>query len=397
MINNLQNNSLVLGHLKELLSSINLPLAKVYTEDTRLYEDRVYLSGNKLCKCKNGTLYEVGEYSGKFIPNITRKFNIKSSDYDTYTHEYLGDYLRYLRDRNNLNLMGLYNCFFNNIPERLDRKVGTIEINSSDSKYNYYIVPVKFDETYTIAIDAPCSYDIMCIIYDSAAIDIEDEELIKSSHMKINHSSFKNPFLYKTSFSLNDNLWKKEKYLKLLLKLPKQINSSIAILEGDFTNCCNVIDGILVNKYVTSDKLLDNYPKLPTKLSLLDHNDHTSYPFADRLVEFILGSAITQNETIRNNISKVQNKLYPDGIRGYYDVWNPNINLEIFKRAQNKDDTLDKGHKYSNTIIRKNGKQTSNVKYDYSLTDIYSDLTYYVDKDTESMIFLGDDIDAIRN
>ena len=397
MINNLQNNSLVLGHLKELLSSINLPLAKVYTEDTRLYEDRVYLSGNKLCKCKNGTLYEVGEYSGKFIPNITRKFNIKSSDYDTYTHEYLGDYLRYLRDRNNLNLMGLYNCFFNNIPERLDRKVGKIEINSSDSKYNYYIVPVKFDETYTIAIDAPCSYDIMCIIYDSAAIDIEDEELIKSSHMKINHSSFKNPFLYKTSFSLNDNLWKKEKYLKLLLKLPKQINSSIAILEGDFTNCCNVIDGILVNKYVTSDKSLDSYPKLPTKLSLLDHNDHTSYPFADRLVEFILGSAITQNETIRNNISKVQNKLYPDGIRGYYDVWNPNINLEIFKRAQNKDDTLGKGHKYSNTIIRKNGKQTSNVKYDYSLTDIYSDLTYYVDKDTESMIFLGDDIDAIRN
>ena len=77
MINNLQNNSLVLGHLKELLSSINLPLAKVYTEDTRLYEDRVYLNGNKLCKCKNGTLYEVGEYSGKFIPNITRKFNIK--------------------------------------------------------------------------------------------------------------------------------------------------------------------------------------------------------------------------------------------------------------------------------------------------------------------------------
>ena len=397
MINNLQNNSLVLGHLKELLSSINLPLAKVYTEDTRLYEDRVYLNGNKLCKCKNGTLYEVGEYSGKFIPNITRKFNIKSSDYDTYTHEYLGDYLRYLRDKNNLNLMGLYNCFFNNIPERLDRKVGTIKIDSSDNKYNYYIVPVKFDETYTIAIDAPCSYDIMCIIYDSAAIDIEDEELIKSSHMKINHSSFKNPFLYKTSFSLNDNLWKKEKYLKLLLKLPKQINSSIAILEGDFTNCCNVIDGILVNKYVTSDKSLDSYPKLPTKLSLLDHNDHTSYPFADRLVEFILGSAITQNETIRNNISKVQNKLYPDGIRGYYDVWNPNINLEIFKRAQNKDDTLGKGYKYSNTIIRKNGKQTSNVKYDYSLTDIYSDLTYYVDKDTESMIFLGDDIDAIRN
>ena len=160
----------------------------------------------------------------------------------------------------------------------------------------------------------------LVILVDLAEIDIEDEELIKSSHMKINHSSFKNPFLYKTSFSLNDNLWKKEKYLKLLLKLPKQINSSIAILEGDFTNCCNVIDGILVNKYVTSDKSLDSYPKLPTKLSLLDHNDHTSYPFADRLVEFILGSAITQNETIKNNISKIQTKLYPDGIRGYYDV-----------------------------------------------------------------------------
>ena len=397
MINNLQNNSLVLGHLKELLSSINLPLAKVYTDSTPLYDGRVYLKGSKLYKCSNGKLHEVGNYSGKFIPNITRKFKIKSSDYDSYTHEYLGDYLRYLRDRNNLNLMGLYNCFFGEMPERLNRKLKSIELDSSDNKYNYYIVPVTFDQSYTIAIDSPCRYDIMCIIYDSAAIDIEDEKLIEVSHVEVNNSSFRNPFIYKTEFSLNDKLWSKEKYLKLLIKLPKQVNSSIAVLEGDFTNCCDVVDGVLVNKYVVSEKQATEYINLPTKLSLLDYNDHNSYPFADRLVEFILGNVITQNETVKNNISKIQNKLYPDGIRGFYDVWSPDINLEIFKRAQEKDNTQGSGHRYSNTIIRKNGKQTSKVKYDYSVTDTYHDLTYYVDKDIESMIFLGDDIDAIRN
>ena len=52
----------------------------------------------------------------------------------------------------------------------------------------------------------------------------------------------------------------------------------------------------------------------------------------------------------------------------------------------------------NNIVIRLEEKsEYCEVKYDYSLTDIYSDLTYYVDKDTESMIFLGDDIDAIRN
>lgn len=397
MINNLQNNSLVLGHLKELLCSTYLPLAKPYREDLPLYEGRVYLKGSKLLKYANNNLHEVGEYSGKFIPNQSRKFIINSSEYDKYTHEYLGDYLRYLRDINNLNLMGLYNCFFGEQPERLKRKLRLIDINTSDTNYNYYIIPVKFDETYTIAIDSHCGYDIMCTIYDSAAIDVEDERLIEESYKRIVKSSFANPYTYKTSFNENANLWQKEKYLKLLIKLPKQVNSSIVVLEGDFTNSSNVVDGVLVNKYITSDKRLNEYINLPTKLSLLEWNDHNSYPFADRLVEFIIGSAITSNETVRTNISKIQNKLYPDGIKGYYDVWNPNINLDIFKQAQEKDNTQGSGHKYSNNIIMTNGKQKSKVKYDHSVTDIYSDLTYYVDKDIESMIFLGDDIDAVHN
>lgn len=395
MINNLQNNSLVLGHLKELLCSINLPLAKPFREDLPLYEGRIYLKGNKLYKYSNSNLHEVGEYSGKFIPNITRKFKIKSSDYDKYTHEYLGDYLRYLRDVDNINLMGLYNCFFGEMPERLERKLDNITINSSDPNYNYYIVPVKFDETYTIAIDG--SYEIMCTIYDSAAIDIEDEYLIEESYKKITNASFKNPTTYKTSFASTEFLWQKEEYLKLLIRLPKQTKTSIVVLEGDYLHCTNIIDGVLVNKYITSDKTVTDYINYPTKLSLLDYNDHKNYPFADRLVEYILGSAITSKESIRTNVSKIQNKLYPEGIKGFYDVWNPNMNLDIFKQAQEKDNTQGKGHKYSNTLIRTNGKQKGRVKYDYSVSDIYQDLTYFVDKDIESMIFLGDDIDELHD
>ena len=52
-----------------------------------VYEGRVYLKGSKLYKCSNGKLHEVGNYSGKFIPNITRKFKIKSSDISIISYD----------------------------------------------------------------------------------------------------------------------------------------------------------------------------------------------------------------------------------------------------------------------------------------------------------------------
>lgn len=47
---NFEDNNIVVGHIKELLHSFNLPMIPVYTDDTVLYKDRVYIKDDKVVK-----------------------------------------------------------------------------------------------------------------------------------------------------------------------------------------------------------------------------------------------------------------------------------------------------------------------------------------------------------
>lgn len=47
---------------------------------------------------------------GKFYKGLTTNFTSNSSLYDSKTHYYLGEYLRMIRDLDDINLMPYYNC-----------------------------------------------------------------------------------------------------------------------------------------------------------------------------------------------------------------------------------------------------------------------------------------------
>ena len=77
---------------------------------------------------------------------------------------------------------------------------------------------------------------------------------------------------------------------------------------------------------------LNDRPFKPiSKLQLLTLNTGESYPFADRLVEYLLGSAITSSDEIADNIKRVQKVLNKNGyfftIEG---LWEPQMQKVIY-------------------------------------------------------------------
>jgi hypothetical protein len=165
------------------------------------------------------------DYGTKLL-NYTKNLVVKNNVYDSYTHEYLGDYLRFQRDYNNLDLMPLYNCFSNRACENLiikgeistviDRKVKvnattahtttyntTFEFNTKDPNYKIYMMPIKMFKTYTIAIDSDQPVEFCCGIYGNYQ-DTRSKfnALPMLTYQRVNQSQFTKPFLY-TKLSLN--------------------------------------------------------------------------------------------------------------------------------------------------------------------------------------------------
>lgn len=397
---NYQNYSTVIGIIKEFLHNFNLPMIPVYTKETVPFKNRVYIKDNKIAMYNGSTFDVLMAYNyNREVLNLTKNLTINSSDYDTHTHYYLGEYLRFLRDYNKINLMGMYNCFYNDQPSKIYHStilekdaLGNVTksyiLNTEDTKYNYYIVPVKFNKEYTVAIDSSCAYDITCILYDNKFIDSTSDELIKQSLTRVNSSKFSNPFIYSTRFACAEDNWQKEKILVMLLKLPKRVDSSIVVLEGDFTNCANIIDGNLINKVIYGDDYNLTYS---TKCSLLEYNNHISYPFADRLIEYLICNTIDSREYIPENVGRIQTKIFPTGIKGLYDLWDEeNIRETLHNLTLKADVTKGKNIRWSNTIQQydTDGSVLVEAQVPKRFIDSYNDITSYVDKDVESLIDL---------
>jgi hypothetical protein len=206
-------------------------------------------------------------------------------------------------------------------------------------------------------------------------VSAKAEELAARTYRKIHRTIFKQPFVYdklnvknwlneseegkpNSTFFIADtsnktvgikqNLYTKwdiinrEQDLRLFINVPVACSSSITILEGDFrgfndtlyipengnliykNNHCvlnfntirksadtatNIGDGVDLNAYKF---------KPISRLQLLAFNTGESYPFADRLVEYLSGSAITPIDPIVDNIKRVQRVMKQN--RNYFKI-----------------------------------------------------------------------------
>lgn len=362
------SNVLVVAVIKELLKDVNLPSVPVLTDDTRLYDGRTYIYKGSVVKCEGTDLYELYPYNfNDRILNMTRNLKIKSGSYDDKTHVFLGNFLRYLRDYKNLNLMKMYNCFNKVNPVRLEKTLTSggrkIVLDTYDSNYRYYIVPVKLDKSYTIAFDSPAEFEMCCIMYDEFLVDNDlNDQLMLDSHQVFGGSRFNKPFLYSTSFKSNNRLWKYEDSIKLVLKVPVIATSSIVILEGDYRSEADTIDGRLTSTCIVNDGSLNSF----SKNWLLETNDTLHHSFSPRLVEYLCGHVVSNLSDNDLDIKKIQDMLYKnDGIAGSYGLWHNDISHRLQMLYDQSDLTGDKNSSFRNS---------------------HYDLLGHLDKDTESLL-----------
>ena len=124
----------------------------------------MYIFGQKIILCqKSGTVGKEGtaEYKeimdyffGDDILNISRSYQQHNSYYTSAVHTHVGTYLMCLRDLFGIDLMGMYNCFAHEIEYDLHLDGNNYELVGNEF-YKVLKVPIKFNKTYTIALDAP--------------------------------------------------------------------------------------------------------------------------------------------------------------------------------------------------------------------------------------------------
>ena len=513
--------------IKNLLKNTGIPLTNSVREGDYIVNGFVYLFKSYLLRCtKSGYLgstatYELVTRHYKFGRNYignTEIFESNNLSYDSDTHKMLGDYLRFYRDVFECDLMPFYNCFNGVYTTKFYIALDNNELVVKQTNYDFYsqgttefnnrykrkedfkvaLVPIKFNKDYMLCVDCNSTVNVSpCFINNGQLMQVNiggeklnltyDYNRLNNGITTYNHMFFNQPEVINISnknttkfeniysgshpqrFSGIDEVFQTyEDYLYLMIQLPNTNDSSIAVIEGNYSekdidkiinvecfnplitgkyairidegNCTldsnlfeknypgiinsssdvfhfyldeketnydiwkddlgntfkdiKVIQGgivtqtylatmddelnigiNLVNNYIYSVdtqisvyKPVDAISNEPTdseldkiliskNLSIASMNDRYRYPYADRLIEYLLWNVIDNNDDIGNNIIKVQDYLnvdYSQHLKGAFDKY---VRTNVFYTYKNN-------YRYNNT-----------------------DSNGYVDKDVEKNFF----------
>lgn len=348
--------------VKELLYTTPIPSYNTVRKGDMIFENQIYIYRTKIIKClKRGIIgaadieqralfRNIGDYIfGKDYPKFTERFASNTNYYEGQTHKWLGRLLRCYRDIWDLDLMPFYNCFTEEYQSGL-RITDTAIENIASANYRMIKVPVKYNKTYTIAID--CSSEVYIapvllsnnnlskVVFQDSTWDLTSL-LLENNIAKFTQMSYTQPVTYTvhndssnpvTAVSTSrgvqytptkaEFLSTYENQLYMLIQLPVTNQSSVCILEGDYTD----LDSRKIYNYAEISKILPSEinRQFLSNLSLLQFSDNLNYAFSDRLIEFLLWNVICHKDEITDNVERVQQKLnftiyHPTAINGVWD------------------------------------------------------------------------------
>lgn len=326
-------------------------------------------------EASQATYKVIGRYRfGMYYPAYTKIYDSNYDYYDTWTHEYLGKLLRCIRDIYDLDLMPFYNCVSCNYISGLLIQNGLVE-KADTSGFKTFRVPVKFDTPYTVAIDSSSNVRIAPVLLsgDTMITRVENftspttvtgyepqAELLadKNNVYDFSSMSFRQP--EKVSFCLSSpgflgdqsKMFQYEKYLNMLIQVPISNNSSVVVLEGDYVDAG--VDNIFNVEQINKLNNLQLSNLMISELSLLMLNDGNIWPYANRLIEYLLENVITHRDEVTGDVGRIQRAL---NIYDYVpDVWSNLLRNDIYQLYRNSDKIC------------------------------FLDLNGFVDKDTETLI-----------
>lgn len=273
----------------------------------------------------------LGNYTlGHPYRGITENFISTAPYYDSHTHKYLGKYLRLLKTYYQLNLMPLYNCYANqeiNEFKLINSKVQEVK----DNNYKVLLVPIQFNQAYTIALDSSSKVNIYPVFYQNGLIKKGKDECITNDFLssgntftfeRMDFTSPVNVTIHNTEKKyfgfLND--------LYLAIEVGSNNDNSLVVLEGTYSTSADT-------KIISADMLNVNDPQeldyaLTSSCSLLELNDGIQHPFSDKLISYLLQHTVDTRTTNEYDIEKICNSLKTTP--SYTDVWTNELRYLLF-------------------------------------------------------------------
>ena len=333
--------------IKYLLEKTPLPNIRTISNYTYIVKDCYYIYKSYIIKCIASGYFLFSDYSKDYwvsdefgntvasakhevvnnflFQKLDKKdsntFYSAASSYDTYTHEHLGEYLRCYRDIYDVNLMPFYNCVSNRYVDDfyIDRTNEKYLIEKSNNSYRILLVPIKYNTTYTLAIDCSVGCTICPVLYNELGLikkrNTDSEFVSYDINFTANNVSYR--FDNPVTFSVHNedyNLQQLEKYLYLAIQVPAVNKSSVVVLEGDYTlngGYVSATKRLSVQTYLNYSRStqLDNETLnelLLSNLSLLSQNTQSNVPMSDGLMQYLLLNVITSREELSGNIEYIE-------------------------------------------------------------------------------------------
>jgi len=332
------NTDIFTGYLKQLLHNFNLPKLRIYTYEQQEYKAKTgrerydvletvtsyknaednstiypehlryipYIKDNKIQEFIDNAWVEVGDrntkvgshmhvynYGNKLL-NYTKNLKIKDNIYDSYTHEYLGDYLRFQRDYSGLDLMPLYNCFSNRACTRLKLSAKYV------AKPAAYIPLKDFDKAEVfMTFMSTSDYIGYWVIHDFDYVEVTEENHDNLGIIDYPHSSRDDktkpqtvPYRYSPEISGKFAFDTSDKDYKIYMVPVKLFKTYTIALDCDtqVEMCC----GIYGNYQDSRKKFNDIYGLTYKKLSHCAFASPVLYTELLNLNQFTLGNSLVE-------------------------------------------------------------------------------------------------------